>query len=262
MKRCPAAAFFCVLAAGLLAPAVEGEGQDDNVLVDDKLLAKLEYRSIGPYRGGRSTAVAGVPGERDTFYMGPTGGGVWKTTDGGATWRPVADDTLTAGSVGAVAVAPSDPNVVYVGTGSACPRGNVSPGDGIYRSTDAGGNWSKIGLEEAGQIGRIVVHPDDAGRVYVAALGHIFGPNEERGVYRSTDGGESWKRVLFVSDRAGAVDLAMDPNNPRVLFAAMWQVERNPGTLISGGEGSGLWRSTDGGDTWEKLTEGLPGETL
>ena len=236
--------------------------EDANVLVPGKRISKLEYRNIGPYRGGRSTAVAGVVGERDTFYMGPTGGGVWKTTDGGATWRPVADKTLGAGSIGAIAVAPSDPNVVYVGTGSTCPRGNVSPGDGAYRSTDAGASWKHIGLPEAGQIGRIVVHPENANLVYAAALGHIFGPNEERGVYRSSDGGASWEKVLAVGDRAGAVDLSMDPHNPRVLFAAMWQVERKPWTLISGGEGSGLWRSTDGGDTWEQLEKGLPEETL
>lgn len=260
--------FVILLVFGLALPIVSARkktappAEDANVRVAEKLLEKLEYRNIGPYRGGRSTAVAGVIGERDVFYMGSTGGGVWKTTDGGATWRAVADKTLTAASIGAIAVAPSDPNVVYVGTGSACPRGNVSPGDGIYRSTDAGTSWHKIGLPEAGQIGSIVVHPGDPDRVYAAALGHIFGPNDERGVYRSKDGGENWEKILDVGDRAGAFELSLDPNNPRVLFAAMWQVERKPWTLISGGEGSGLWRSTDGGDTWEELTKGLPGETL
>ncbi len=268
MRRGLPVCFVVLLAIGLALPVAsakkknEPETDDKNVVVHGKLLEKVEYRSIGPYRGGRSTAVAGVVGERDTFYMGTTGGGVWKTTDGGGIWRPVADDTLTAGSIGAIAVAPSDSNVVYVGTGSACPRGNISPGDGVYRSTDAGASWEKIGLPEAGQIGSIVVHPEDANLVYVAALGHIFGPNEERGVYRSKDGGETWEKVLGDSDRTGAVDISMDPHNPRVLFAAMWQAERKPWTLISGGEDSGVWRSTDGGDTWERLTEGLPEETL
>jgi photosystem II stability/assembly factor-like uncharacterized protein len=266
MKRGLPGCFVVLLAIGLVVPAAltlpVTLAKKKEAGIDGKLLEKLEYRSIGPYRGGRSTAVAGIAGERDTFYMGTTGGGVWKTDDGGANWRPVADKTLTAASIGALAVAPSDSNVVYAGTGSACPRGNVSPGDGIYRSTDAGRNWSKIGLPEAGQIGRIVVHPNDPDHVYVAALGHIFGPNEERGVYRTKDGGKTWEKVLGVSDRAGAVDLAMDPNNPRVLFAAMWEVERKPWTLISGGDGSGVWRSTNGGDDWEEVTKGLPEETM
>ncbi len=230
--------------------------------VDPALFQNLEFRGIGPFRGGRSTAVAGVIGERDTFYMGTTGGGVWKTTDGGKSWRVISDETFTAASIGAVAVAPSDSNVVYAGTGSACPRGNISPGDGIYRSTDAGATWTHIGLAESGQIGAIEVHPNDPDLVYVAALGHIFGPNEERGVYRSSDGGATWERVLFVSDRAGAVDLAMNPKNPRILYAAIWEAERKPWTLISGGEESGLYKSTDGGDSWEKLTEGLPEGTV
>jgi len=268
MRRGLPGCFVVLLTVGLALPLAfakkkaDPPAEDANVTVAEKLLEKLEYRSIGPYRGGRSTAVAGVTGERDTFYMGSTGGGVWKTTDGGGTWKPVADKTLTAASIGAIAVAPSDANVVYAGTGSACPRGNVSPGDGIYRSTDAGASWEKIGLPEAGQIGSIVVHPEDANLVYAGALGHIFGPNEERGVYRSKDGGATWEQVLGAGNRAGAFELSMDPHNPRVLFAALWQVERKPWTLISGGEGSGLWRSTDGGDNWEQLTEGLPEDTL
>jgi photosystem II stability/assembly factor-like uncharacterized protein len=274
--------------------------------IDPALFNSMSFRLVGPFRGGRVTAVAGVPNHPRTYYMGSTGGGVWKTTDGGATWRNVSDtlrelepkpeptvmgdvdkmlvdngllrppigglspnagaarrerrggDVFGVGSIGAIAVAPSDPNVVYVGTGSACIRGNVSPGDGVYRSTDAGDTWRYLGLPEAGQIGRIVVHPTDPDIVYVAVLGHAFGPNPERGVYRSTDGGLNWTRILFVSDRAGAVDLAMDPSNPRVLYAAMWQAERKPWTIISGGPGSGLYKSTDGGNTWLKLTKGLP----
>lgn len=225
---------------------------------DPKLFKALEYRNIGPFRGGRVTAVTGVIGERETYYMGSTGGGVWKTTDGGITWRNISDEAFKSASVGAIAVAPSDSNVLYAGMGSACVRGNTSPGDGVYRSTDAGTTWKHVGLEEAGQIGRISVHPKDPDRVYVAALGHAFGPNEERGVFRTGDGGATWEKVLYVSDKVGAVDLAMDPKNPRILYASTWRVERKPWTLISGGEGSGLHKSTDGGDTWEELTDGLP----
>ena len=270
--------------------------------IPDELLNSMSYRLVGPFRGGRVTAVAGVPSEPLAFYMGGTGGGVWKTTDAGVTWRNVSDmvrplepqtepqvmgkvpellvetgrlrppaggfpnvpterragDAFGVGSIGAIAVAPSDPNVVYVGTGSACPRGNVSPGDGIYKSTDAGETWHHIGLPEAGQIGHIAVHPTDADIAYVAVLGHVFGPNPERGVYRTTDGGISWQKVLFVADTAGAVDLAMDPTNPRVLYAATWEVQRSPWDMVSGGEHSGLYKSVDGGNTWLQLTEGLP----
>ena len=253
----------CVLVALICSIPIVGSAsaekeEDPNVVFEPELFQTLEYRNIGPFRGGRVTAVAGVPSQRDTFYMGSTGGGVWKTGDGGETWRPVADEFLKSASVGAIAVAPSDPNVVFVGMGSACPRGNISPGDGVYRSLDAGETWQHVGLEETGQIGRIQIHPEDEDLIYVAALGHIFGPNEERGVYRSTDGGENWENVLYVGDRAGAVDLVIDPNNPRNLYAAIWEAERKPWTLVSGGDESGLHRSTDGGTTWERLTEGLP----
>lgn len=239
-------------------PAMADGPEGPDPVYAPELFSALAYRNIGPYRGGRSTAVAGVVGDRDTYYMGTTGGGVWKTTDGGVRWSNVSDKHFKTASVGAVAVAPSDANVVYAGMGSACPRGNVSPGDGVYRSTDAGKTWNHAGLPEAGQIGRIHVHPNDPDTVYVAALGHIFGPNEERGVFRSKDGGETWEKVLYVSDRAGAVDLAMSAKNPRILFAAIWEAERKPWTLESGGEDSGLWRSADGGDTWEEVTKGLP----
>jgi photosystem II stability/assembly factor-like uncharacterized protein len=228
--------------------------------VDSLLFNGLRWRSVGPYRGGRVTAVAGVSGQPHVYYHGATGGGVWKTTDGGMSWQPIADSILGAGSVGAIAVAPSDPNVVYVGTGESCIRGNTSPGDGMYRSTDAGRTWARIGLEDAGQIAQIRVHPRDPELVYVAVLGHAFGPNPTRGVFRSRDGGRNWQRVLFRSDSAGAIDLVMDPANPRILYAGIWQAVRRPWEMISGGPGSGLFKSTDGGDTWTEITRnvGLP----
>src|SRR5213080_411052 len=177
----------------------------------------LVWRQVGPFRGGRVTAVAGVVGQPLVFYMGATGGGVWKTLDAGLTWEPVSDKYFTAGSVGAIVVAPSDPNVVYVGTGESPIRGNLSPGDGMYRSTDAGKTWTKIGLADAGQIARVAVHPRNADLVYVAVLGHAFGPNATRGVFRSKDGGKTWEKILFKNDNTGAIDLAMDPANPRIL---------------------------------------------
>ncbi len=226
--------------------------------VSDEALSTMEWRNIGPARGGRAHAAAGVIGDRFTYYMGATGGGVFKTTDAGASWKNVTDGFVGTGSVGAIAVAPSDPNVVYVGMGEAAIRGNFSHGDGVYRSDDAGETWTHVGLEDTRQIGRIVVHPTDPNTVFVAALGHIFGPNAQRGVFKSTDGGKTWRKVLYVNDRTGAMDIAMDPNNPRHLFAAFWQVRRTPWSLESGGPGSGLWRSQDGGETWTKLSGGLP----
>ena len=227
---------------------------------DTSLYNGLGWRSIGPFRGGRSTAVAGHADQPSTFYFGGTGGGVWKTTDGGLTWQPISDKDFRTGSIGAIDVAPSDPNVVYVGTGESPIRGNVSPGDGMYRSTDAGKTWTASGLRDAGQIGAIRVHPTNADLVYVAVLGHAFGPNAERGVFRSKDGGRTWDKILSRSDSAGAIDLAMDPVNPRILYAAFWQARRGPWYMSSGGPGSGLFKSTDGGDTWNEITraQGLP----
>ncbi len=223
----------------------------------------LEWREVGPYRGGRSAAATGIPGERQVYYFGATGGGVWKTLDAGKTWKPVSDGFF-GGSIGAVAVSAWDPNVVYVGGGEKTVRGNVSHGDGVWKSTDAGKTWTHVGLPESRHIPRIRIHPRDPELVYAAVLGHLYGPNEERGVYRSRDGGVSWQRVLHVSDDAGAVDLAMDPSNPRILYAALWQVRRTPWSLESGGKGSGLWKSTDGGDTWDELSTkpGFPAGTL
>ena len=226
-------------------------------------LKALEWREIGPYRGGRSAAVTGIPSDRETYYMGATGGGVWKTKNGGGSWENVSDGYF-GGSVGAVAVSEWDPNVVYVGLGEKTVRGNVSPGDGMWRSTDAGDTWTKIGLEDTQHISRVRIHPKDPELVYVAAMGHLFGPNEERGVYRSRDGGDSWQKILFVNDDAGAVDIAMDPTNPRILYASFWRIRRTPHSLESGGEGSGLYKSVDGGDSWELLSEneGFPQGTL
>jgi len=243
------------LAIAAVVPATAAEDEKDE---GDPYFSTLEWRNIGPSRGGRSVACAGVVGDRMTYYMGATGGGVWKTTDAGATWTNVSDEYFDTGSVGAVSVAQSDPNVVYVGMGETCVRGNLSHGDGVYKSVDAGKTWQRAGLENTRHIGDIEIHPKNADVAYVAALGHVFGPNEERGVYRTTDGGETWEKVLFVSDQCGAVEIAMDPSNPRVLYAGTWEVYRNPWELSSGGEGSGLYKSTDGGDTWEELTEGLP----
>ncbi|MGP8243300.1 MAG: VPS10 domain-containing protein [Bryobacteraceae bacterium] len=220
----------------------------------------LRFRLIGPFRGGRVVAVAGVPSEPNVYYFGATGGGIWKTTDGGASWLPIADGQLQTGSVGALAVAGSDPNVIYAGMGEACVRGNASNGDGVYKSMDAGKTWRNVGLKDSYHIGAVVVHPKNPDLVYVAALGHLWGPNAERGVYRSTDGGATWKQVLTRGPEAGASDLAMDPTNPRVLYAAFWNVSRKPWRLDSGGPGSGLWKSTDGGDTWTDLSRapGMP----
>src|ERR1035437_1678011 len=217
-------------------------------------LKELKFRLVGPFRGGRSVAAAGVPSEPNVYYFGATGGGVWKTTDAGASWQPISDGQFRTGSVGAIAVADSDPNVIYVGMGEACVRGNASHGDGVYKSVDAGKTWRNVGLQDSYHIGAVRVHPKNPDIVYVAALGHLFGPNEMRGVYRSTDGGATWKQLLTRGPKAGAVDLAMDPANPRVLYATFWEVSRNPWHFSSGGPGSGLFKSTDGGDTWTDIS--------
>jgi photosystem II stability/assembly factor-like uncharacterized protein len=220
----------------------------------------LKLRQIGPFRGGRVDAVTGVPGQPFVYYFGGTGGGVFKTTNGGHTWEPITDGQINFGSIGSIAVAPSDPNVIYVGTGESAIRGNASHGDGVYKSLDAGKTWTHVGLEDTQQIGQIRIDPTNSDLVYVAALGHMAGPNAERGVFRSKDGGKTWQKVLFKSDKAGAIDLAMDPTNPRVLYAALWQVVRKPWTFESGGPDSSIWKSTDGGDTWKELTHnpGMP----
>jgi photosystem II stability/assembly factor-like uncharacterized protein len=218
-------------------------------------LSGLRWRNIGPFRGGRSVAVAGVASQPMVYYFGGTGGGVFKTTDAGVTWEPVSDgQPFGTGTVGAIAVSQSDPNVVYVGMGESCIRGNFSHGDGVYKSTDAGKTWKRAGLEDSRIIGRIHIHPKNPDLVYVAALGHAAGQNDQRGVFRSKDGGKNWDRVLFKSNKAGAVDLSMDPSNPNVLYASIWEVKRTPYSLESGGPDSGLYKSTDGGDTWTEIS--------
>ena len=226
---------------------------------DESLYKALKYRNIGPFRGGRSAAVAGIPGNDRVAYFGGTGGGVWETKSGGSNWKNISDGFF-GGSIGAVAVSEWDPNVIYVGGGEVTVRGNVSHGDGVWKSTDAGKTWKHMGLKDSQRIPRIRIHPRNPDLVYVSALGHLFGPNKERGVFRSKNGGKTWEKVLYVSDEVGACDLVLDPNNPRIIYASMWRIKRTPYSLSSGGEGSGLWKSTDGGDTWTEITrnEGLP----
>ena len=228
-------------------------------VVDASLMSAMKWRLVGPYRGGRVTTVAGVPDNPSLYYMGATGGGVWKTENAGISWKNISDDYFGVGTIGAIAVAESDPNVIYVGTGEKSIRGvTTSDGDGVYKSTDAGKTWKHIGLPKAGQISRIKIHPSNPDIAYVGVQGQIWGPNEERGVYRTTDGGATWEQVLSVNAQTGATDLRMDPTNPRILYAAMWEHGRKPWYILSGGTAGGIFKSTDGGDNWEKLTKGLP----
>jgi photosystem II stability/assembly factor-like uncharacterized protein len=232
---------------------------------ESDLLKPLQWRQIGPFRGGRVTAVAGVASQPMVFYFGGTGGGVWKTTDGGINWEPISDGSVFGtGSVGAIGLSDSDPNTIYVGMGESPIRGNVSHGDGVYKSTDAGKTWKHLGLEDTRQISRIRVHPKNPDIVYLAAQGHVWAPNEQRGVFRSKDGGRTWEKVLYRSEKAGACDLIIDPTNPNVIYAGFWEVYRKPWTLESGGPGSGLFKSTDGGDNWTEITRnpGLPKGTI
>ena len=250
LHRCAVVLVGCAL--GLLQTIAAAD------TIDPALFGALKWRSVGPYRGGRALAVTGIPGDPVTFYFGAVAGGVWKTTDGGATWAPLTDGTAIS-SVGALAIAPSDHNVIYVGTGEAAPRGDMTYGDGVYKSVDGGKTWSHVGLSDSRQIGALIVDPHNADTVLVAAFGHAFGPNKERGVYRTTDGGKSWTQVLYRDEETGAIDVTFDPNDPGIVYAALWQARRQPWNFSSGGPGSGLYRSTDGGVTWTRLTgNGLP----
>ncbi len=233
------------------------------ITVDPSLYKTLYYRPLTVFsRGGRVTAVTGVKSNAQLFYMGAAGGGVWRSSDSGARWEPLTDGQIGVGTIGAVAVADSDPNVVYIGTGSADPRGNVTNGDGVYKSTDAGKTWTHVGLDTPSLIGRIRINPRNPDIAYVAVLGNIFGPNPERGVYRTKDGGKTWEQVLKVNENTGAIDLTMDSANPDTLIAAMWTVRRQPWTIDSGSMEGGLFKTTDGGNTWHKLTNGLPRDVM
>ncbi|MGH7689497.1 MAG: WD40/YVTN/BNR-like repeat-containing protein, partial [Gemmatimonadaceae bacterium] len=244
--------------AALLLLALPLAAGAQQTTFDSTLWSGMHYRSIGPFRGGRVTAVTGVASQPRTFYFGSTGGGVWKTTDAGATWNNVSDGFFAVASMGALDVANSDPNVVYAGTGSSKIRSNVSIGRGIYKSTDAGRTWRFIGLENVGQISTVRVDPTNPDIVFVAALGNPFVNNVDRGVFKTTDGGTSWKKVLYLGDSLGAADLELQPGNPNVVFATMWRGQRKPWTIISGSMAGGIYKSVDGGATWNKLGGGLP----
>jgi photosystem II stability/assembly factor-like uncharacterized protein len=253
--------FVVAAFAGGLWPLASADAAQQ---LDSKLFQEMRWRSIGPFRGGRALAVTGVRGQPDVFYFGAVGGGVWRTNDAGRTWNPIFDAQRIA-SIGAIAVAPSNAQVIYVGTGEADMRSDISYGNGMYKSMDGGKNWAFIGLRDSRQIGRILVDPSDPDKVFAAALGHAYGPNGERGVFRSNDGGKTWKRVLFHDENTGAIDLAFEPGNPRTIYAALWQTRRPPWNTYppSNGPGSGLYRSKDGGDHWEHLSgHGLPSEGL
>lgn len=225
---------------------------------EKSLFRTMKWRCIGPYRGGRVTAVTGVTGQPLVYYFGATGGGVWKTEDAGLTWRPISDGYFKTGSVGALAVAESDPNIIYAGMGETSIRNDISYGDGVYKSEDAGKTWKHMGLQDSRHIARIRIHPLNPDVVYVASLGHIYGPSSETGVFRSKDGGETWQRILYVNDYTGAVDLSMDIHNPCIIYAGMWQIKMTPWGIYSKGPGSGLYKTTDGGKTWAELKNGLP----
>jgi photosystem II stability/assembly factor-like uncharacterized protein len=233
-------------------------GEDDSGKPEDKPFKGMKYRLIGPFRGGRSLTAVGIPGDPTTYYFGVAGGGAWKSTDGAQTWSPVFDKE-GSGSIGSLAVASSDRNTIYVGTGEACIRGNISHGDGVYKSLDGGKTWKNIGLRDSRAIGKVIINPTNPDIVFVAALGHPYGPNAERGIFRTLDGGKTWEKVLYKDENTGGIDVAFDPHNPNILFAALWQARRTSWSMTDGGPGSGLYRSADGGTTWKRLEEhGLP----
>jgi photosystem II stability/assembly factor-like uncharacterized protein len=240
------------------AAAENSSGDAESAGPEEKAFKGMKYRLIGPFRGGRSLTAAGIPGDPTTYYFGATGGGVWKSTDGAMTWSPVFDKEGTS-AIGSIAVANSNPNVLYVGTGEACIRGDISHGDGVYKSLDGGKSWKNIGLRDSRAIGKVIIHPTNPDIVFVAALGHPFGPNTERGIFRTADGGKTWEKVLYKDENTGGIDVAFDPHNPNILFAALWQARRSSWGMSSGGPGSGVYRSGDGGTTWKHIEEhGLP----
>jgi photosystem II stability/assembly factor-like uncharacterized protein len=251
---------FLIGCIGYGQTTIDPQNGSSNEIIPASFYEGLEWRNIGPLRGGRSLGCAGSPSRPNEYYFGATGGGLWKTVDGGTEWKPVTDGQLTSSSVGAVAVAESDPDIVYIGMGEVQLRGSITQGDGVYKSTDGGEKWEHMGLKETQAVARIRIHPSNADIVYVAALGHPYGDNAERGVFKSTDGGKNWKKVLYVSDKAGAVDLIIDQNNPQVVYATTWEVQRKAWKMWGGGGDSKLWKSTNGGETWNDLTEnsGMP----
>ncbi len=253
---------LCVLPLTALAQKKK-KSKQATTQIPETLYSSLEYRLLGPFRGGRSAAVTGVPGQPNLFYFGATGGGVWKTTNGGREWENISDGFF-GGSIGAIEVSKSDPNVIYVGGGEKTLRGNVSSGYGVWKTENAGKTWVSVGLEKSRHVPRLRVHPTNSDIVYAAVLGNIYKPTQERGIYKSIDGGKNWKKTLFVNEQAGAVDLVFDPNNPRILYASTWRAERTPYSLSSGGDGSALWKSTDSGETWIEISknEGFPKDTL
>src|SRR3982075_3559302 len=249
-KRGRFAGLLCILAMAAWGPLA--------AQVNPDLFSGMKWRQIGPFRGGRVVAVSGVPGDSATWYFGAVAGGLWKSANASNTLHARVDEQKIA-SIGAIAVADSDHNIIYVGTGEACPRGNITYGDGVYKSLDAGKTWQHLGLRDTRHIGAIVVDPRNPDIAFVAALGHAFGPNEERGIFRTGDGGKSWQRVLFHDRDTGGIDVVFDPRNPNNLFASLWQMRRQPWGFSSGGPGSGLYRSSDGGLHWKQIEgHGLP----
>ncbi|KPK06282.1 MAG: glycosyl hydrolase, partial [Gemmatimonas sp. SG8_28] len=252
IRRLPA--FLAVTAvASLAAPSVSAQ-------YDERLYDALEWQNVGPDRGGRSIAVAGSNARPLEYYFGATGGGLWRTTDAGQTWRPVTDGQIGAASIGAAQVCEADPDVVYIGGGETQLRGNIQQGDGVYRSRDGGETWRHVGLRDVQNVARIRIHPTDCNTAWVAAFGKHSTPNAERGIYKTTNGGETWRRVLYRNPRSGGVDLTVDPGNPAVMYAALWEAWRKSWGMSSGGPGSGLFKSTDFGETWSEITRnaGLP----
>ena len=244
-------------ASGIFTLAIQAERATQTApssTISAAVLKALQWRSVGPPRAGRTIAASGVKGRPKEAYTGQTGGGLWKTVDGGATWAPVTDGKINSSSVGAVAVSESSPDVVFIGMGESCIRGNIQPGDGVYKSTDAGKTWTHVGFSDSQAISKIRIHPTNPDIVYVASFGKYGVPSDERGIFKSTDGGKSWKKTLFRDNKTGGVDIAIDPHNPNVIFAALWEAYRVEYPMSSGGPGSGLFKSTDGGETWTEIT--------